>query len=637
MSPLLKTPAGSWSLTAKKLKCRSLPRPAEATTLSAAQSGMVSDASAGMMTNTSTLSRDSKTKPGPKLFEPLCPGKKLRFLFGTYDIETESIEDLTFRMIGFYDGKEYSCFRDLGRFFSHVLTQNFSGWRFFAHFAGRFDVHYLWDWLRVNSASGYQVKEFVMAGSCVIAFTIERGRFHWRFVDSYRLLPAPLRDLTHDFDVEHKKLAFDPSSWIYNRNDCEGLYEVLDKFFSAYGVASETAASHAIRVFRKDFLKNPILIPPSYAENLARKAYTGGRAEVFRWDRAEVTEYDVNSLYPWAMLAPVPTEYLCSSRNLPDSDDSRIGFYEAEITYPDVYLPALPFRTDRLYFPTGHFSGHYSSSELRLAVTDGAAVRIIKGVLFRSEPILRDYVMALHAEKMRAEASGDMARRYITKLLLNSCYGKFGETRYKECYVKDPGTAFLRGNCDLPYHIDCKHGPPVWPVADSGMVWFHRRSQAPHILPQIAAAVTARARERQVGFLRSCPRVWYTDTDSVFTDCEIEAGGELGELARKRSGEFQAFRPKEYELSGKYKVKGVPVTVTNPKTGEKTEDYRLAVLYLQGHEVKFERMAGFMESLNRGLPAARRITVKRQRGNPREKRARDGSDTRPWNVKELMQ
>lgn len=525
-------------------------------------------------------------------------------------------------MNGFYDGKTYSCFRKLDDFFNHVLTPEFSQWRIFAHFGGRYDIHFLFDHIK-NRMPGTRF-DFYCAGSAVISFTIEQGRNWWRFCDSFRLLPASLDKLTTEFDVEHKKLSFAPTDWKYNRNDCMGLYEVLEKFFGMYGVNSETAPAHSMKIFRAHYQRRSIMIPHRDVEEDCRRCYFGGRTEVYRYDEGHVFKYDVNSLFPRAMLEPVPVEYIARSRDLPD-DDRRIGFYHATVTIPeDVYLPALPYKIEKLYFPVGKLKGgFFTSMELRQAIMDGCAVTIHGGVLFLAEPILKEYIEDVHRLKQKAEREGNAGLRYAYKIQMNSFYGKWGQGRVRRAYCFDDGSTEL-------YPLE--HSP--------GLAWYWVESHSPFIMPQIAATITARARLIQLEYLKQPltkrgGRIWYTDTDSLFTNRRVVAGTQMGDMAFEGKGMFQPYGLKEYRWENKLSIKGVPLKKVDQSTGEKSYDGSLGERYLKGEEIEIKRLAGFMESIRRGLPTVRRVTVKRQLKNPRQKRARVGDATRPWTVNEL--
>src|SRR3990172_7812035 len=192
------------------------------------------------------------------------------FQYAVYDVETFGIDDDRLQMIGVYHEGFTRTFRDIGEFLRWIITPQFQDYRFFAHYGGKFDVHYIFDWLKERNFCGMEI-EFFCSGSCVVSFTIFKGkddsRAQWRFADSYRLLEASLKKLTNEFDVAHKKLDFAPAEFNYNRHDCIGLYEVLTKFFAVYSITSETVASHALRVYRSRYLPRWIFQPPPEVEN----------------------------------------------------------------------------------------------------------------------------------------------------------------------------------------------------------------------------------------------------------------------------------------------------------------------------------------------------------------------------------
>jgi hypothetical protein len=540
--------------------------------------------------------------------------KSRRFNFAVYDIETLGKDSLEFHNCGFFDGETYTNFLSMEDFLCHCLRKQYNGWRFFAHFGGRFDVHFVFDWLRKMNPS--LMMEINCSGSSVISLTIREGKNRWRFVDSYRLMPKSLATLTNDFDVQHKKLkGLDFTDELYNEHDCRGLYEVLEIFFDQFDICSETIASHAMRVFRQEFLSREIWQPNRETEDFIRRSYYGGRCEIFRYDRREVNHFDVNSLFPSAMCEPVPVEYLFESRELCDSQN-RIGFYHASIDYPETYLPVLPFRAEKLYFPIGEFEGVFTSMELQKAINDGARVKIFRGKVFKAEPILRDYAESLFELKRQAEIDGKNGLRYITKILLNSLYGKFGQRREQRSFIVDDGRA------------------GVYPLPN-GLAWYLTESHAAHILPHISSTITARARLIQHDLL-SQAKNWYTDTDSLFTTAVYPCDDKLGALHYEGKGVFQAYRLKEYFFNEEYKIKGLPRSRNDDAEKRKEEDRILAELYLAGEEIFSERMAGWAESIRAGLKTVRRVERPRHRLIVRDKRARIGDDTRPWNVKELL-
>jgi hypothetical protein len=560
--------------------------------------------------------KEALTREWSGILKPLSQGRQSRFNFGVYDIETPGIDSLEFYCCGFFDGEKYWNFKTMGDFLCHVLKKEYNGWRFFAHFGGRFDVHYVFDWLRANEPDTYM--EINCSGSCVISLTIRQSRNRWRFCDSYRLLEASLATITKEFAVAHQKLkgrAF--TDLEYNEYDCRGLYECLEIFFNQFEICSETIASHAMRVFRSRFMRTDLYQPHREIENFVRRSYCGGRCEIYRYDSAQLNHYDVNSLYPAAMLQPVPVEYLMQSRELPDDDSKRIGFYEAIIEQPETYLPVLPARLEKLYFPVGHFKGVFTSMELRAAIEAGAKVKILQGRVFLAEPIMREFTESLFEMKKQAELEGNNGKRWIMKKCLNSLYGKWGQRREQRAFIVDDGRA---GLFPLP----------------NGLAYYLMESHAAHILPHISAAITSRARLIIHGYLTQA-RSWYTDTDSLFTDSTLPVSADIGAMKFEGRGGFQAYRLKEYKFADEYKIKGLPRSKNENEAERLREDRELQERYLAGYVIEYERMIGWTESVRLGEKTVRRIVRPRQRLEIRDKRARDGPvDTRPWNVKELV-
>ena len=429
----------------------------------------------------------------------------------------------------------------------------------------------------------------------------------------------------------------------YNRNDCVGLYEILEKFFGEFEAYAETVASFALQVFQRHYLSRCLCKVNRAVEDFIRESYFGGRCEVYRWDKAKLNKFDVNSLYPSVMREPVPVEFRGASQRLTEREN-EIGFYEAEVSYPESYFPVLPcICRGRLFFPIGKFTGKFTSIELHKAISDGAAIKIKRGYVFSSEPIFREFAEDLFKKRLEAKAAGNLAVDWVCKKVLNSCYGKFGQRREQKCYITDPGTERLRPllseHVGLNEHDLQAINPRLWPVGSpgSGIVYFERESKAGHILPHISSAITSRARLITRGYLQKPDRVWYTDTDSIFTDGEIETGKKLGEVKLEGIGNFEPYGLKEYRFDGHYNIKGVSVMTTDLDSGVKTESPEIAERYLSGEQLQYDRRAGFLESLRDGELTFRSLHAVKQRQPRIEKRARemDRIETRPWNTAEI--
>lgn len=135
------------------------------------------------------------------------------FRYGTWDIEASDWWHL--EMIGCYDGERYYHFRDVPAFLDHILQQKYRSFRFFAHFGGRYDLNFIFDYLRANRKD-VEVS-FFCSGSMVVQMTLRRRGVTVKLCDSYRLFQASLRDLGHAFNVKHQKTEIDFETIEYNR------------------------------------------------------------------------------------------------------------------------------------------------------------------------------------------------------------------------------------------------------------------------------------------------------------------------------------------------------------------------------------------------------------------------------------
>jgi len=530
------------------------------------------------------------------------------FNFGTWDIEAQ--DWWTLQVIGCFDGKDYYWFRDVDSFLNHILQKKYSSYRWFAHFGGRYDMNFIFDRLRERGNADVQ---FYCSGSMVIRMRIRFGRYLSYLCDSFRLLPAALRELTKAFNVEHQKGEYDFENMEfgrelleYNESDCRGLYEVLYNFFEQTGIRSETFATHALRYWRKEFLKTSIWTTKDYISDFVRLSLHGGHVEVFKRSSSSLKAYDVNSMYPFVMQFPVPIQYIGETRKL---TDILYGFVDATVTIPDMYFPPLPLKLEKLFFPVGRMRGVWTSEELIEAEQQGARIeKIHKAYYFRTQEIFKDYVDKLYLLKKTA---GEPTRT-IAKYLLNSLFGKFGQHPEKKVFYTER---------------EAPHGS--FPIMDpdgnpSGFATYSRRSRSAYLLPHISSAITSKARLILSQHLSS--NSYYCDTDSIFTTSDMTTGSGLGQWSLVGEGEAYFVQPKLYKFKGTWKAKGL----------NRKQDIDA---YVNGDINKLVRRRSIKEALRDGQPACMDIEILKKLGSTRPKRAwlSDDWDTRPWSIDELLQ
>ena len=159
-----------------------------------------------------------------------------------------------------------------------------------------------------------------------------------------------------------------------------------------------------------------------------KKSYFGGITEVYRPYGENLYYYDVNSLYPYAALNPMPG-CKCIFEDSINSNLQNIpnifGFFYCSIKTNNGYLGLLPVRSkEGIIMPNGEWSGRYFSEELKFAEKNGYKIFIHKGYSFdRVENVLDDYVNNLYKIKKNTKKS---VERAISKSLLNNLLGRFG-------------------------------------------------------------------------------------------------------------------------------------------------------------------------------------------------------------------
>lgn len=521
----------------------------------------------------------------PNWIDPLArdPNREIPD-FCVFDIESNDwIEHV---VTGFYDGKDFKDYSSIIEFLDDVSQKRDDVRIIFAHNGGGFDFNFVLDCIIKGAGrKNYKLEKIFSRGPTFLSIEVVNKKTGCSLIfrDSLAMLPFSLKSLTTNFHTEcakgewdhsQKKDRNDPLLLEYLRADCVGLHQVLTTYFNwpliKESGAAYTVASQALKVFRT-YQDERILGCSDTVDAFVRKAYFGGRTEVFRpYFKGEgenkLSCYDINSLYPSVMRDfDYPTKFKKWSY---DYDPKQMGFWEATVEVPkDMYVPPLGtlIKIDKqtkkvetvadssmgkFVFPTGTFSGVWSSIELEYAKSLGVKVlKTGKGAIFENGgPIFKDFIEDLYAMRMRA--AKDSVDSFICKLLLNSCYGRFGLNLDRENIVKDDGFMPITGLTPYEFHTgEFVDGAEVI----ERFVKVEERIQS-FTNVAIAAWVTAQARIRMhKNYVKCQHALYYTDTDSIFIkeDGSIESSKDLGKFKYEYSATEACFLlPKAYCLAG---------------------------------------------------------------------------------------
>lgn len=563
--------------------------------------------------------------------------------FLVYDLEwipATFPEPLNVRLCGVYDGDRYRYYRTVRAFIGGELTPANSGRWFYAHFSGGADFQFILNEL-VQFGSVFSLKG-AFSGSSAIIVTVKRGKHHWVFVDSYWLLRDSLKRIGEWLGLEKGDGVDHDREWYatapfqelldYNVRDCEILYKAIAAFqeilLSLGGELKKTIAGCAMHLFRTKYLSDDL--HTNKAVNVkARESYCASRVEVFATKCDDAYYYDVNSSFPFAMTFPMPGNQTRNLAHLPDRllyDSDQTPFLcKARILVPECYLPPIPYRQNgRVFFPTGEWDGWFSGVDIDLLLkTCGTLVSVEQVVEFNPIYDLANYAQDIYARRKASEGFIKLAYKY----LLNSLYGKFGESPHNKqtLYLNPSETVLDRLTGGDPSNRASMALPGLW-------IETHDR-YIPHEHVPVATQITAIARRTLYRFLSQSEEIFYCDTDGFATTTEYEESEELGALKLEKKvvgGRF--FAPKLYDLhtdAGKHIIKGKGFSLKN--------DPRRFEDVVQGHEIAIDRMRRIRENLMHGACVPREdIITKCFRNKLRPKRKpTKGGKTRPWTIKEL--
>jgi hypothetical protein len=199
--------------------------------------------------------------------------------------------------------------------------------------------------------------------------------------DSMRLFPIGLSELCETMEVKGKISEYNPlfndislfdnqeltkQFLEYSKQDTISLYNALikaqkiylDKYFvDICDVLS--ASSLSLKIFRMNYLDINIPILKNSEDSFIRKSYFGGATDYYKAYGKDLYYYDVNSLYPQAMLKPMPLNLIKTYKNMNSilgvDFNKFYGFIKCKVTTPkNILKPILPFKYQgKTIFPLG--------------------------------------------------------------------------------------------------------------------------------------------------------------------------------------------------------------------------------------------------------------------------------------------
>lgn len=481
---------------------------------------------------TTKVKKPRKTREKPPRKFAVCDSETDPFLFGRVPQPF---------IWGFYDGETYEQFTDTAKFVEYIHDKDMI---LYAHNGGKFDWHFLLDYLTPGQEIMFINGRIAQAkiGECELR-------------DSFNILPMPLAAYQKDeisyaiFEAGEREK---PENWKkitdYLYTDCLYLYQLVSAFIDRHGLRL-TQAGAAMKRFENVY---GIKAPESSAEffDEMRPYYYGGRVQCFEKGVCDTDfkVYDINSAYPRAMLDEHPFGVTLMQVDALPSD----AFVCPQLFFHvrAVARGCFPWREavgKKLIYPDDDVVRDYfiTGWEMRAALKHNA-VDVVEtvSVYDTGETInFSDYILPLYQARLSAKEIGDKVTDILSKLDMNSLYGKWGAdpsaySRSRLFDVSDIDSLMLegvqRGNSIFYYGGT---------LGDSLLVGSRdlEEREKRYYNVATAASITGWVRAFLFESLQSCDGPIYCDTDSIACrdGSGLDVGKELGQW--KHEGDFTRY------------------------------------------------------------------------------------------------
>lgn len=363
-------------------------------------------------------------------------------------------------------------------------VSNYKVWFHNLKFDGVYIINYLlnngYEWIQDRKDKGDKtfttlITDMGQFYSIVIYFKVNGHHTNKvEIYDSLKIFPNFSVDrVAKGFDLPIRKLKIDYNEYRelghkltkqevdYIRNDVEIMARALKEMFKR-GLTKMTIASDAMQNFKegfKGFRKKLPLLPQDVDADI-RLSYRGGFTYVNDvWKEKKVGKgvvLDVNSLYPSCMCTPYKLPYGQPKRFTGKYKEDKVySLYVQSITcsfeIKEGKIPSVQIRNNLSFVPNEYVKTT-NGKEITLFLTKPDFELFEEqyhiynptyngGWKFKAGTGMFDgYINHWTEEKIKAGKEGNAPLRQISKLLLNSLYGRTalsGTARQKAPYLKD--------------------------------------------------------------------------------------------------------------------------------------------------------------------------------------------------------
>lgn len=332
-----------------------------------------------------------------------------------------------------------------------------------------------------------------------------------------------------------------------------------------------TSPSISFNIFRYKFMRHTIITHHrKELVDLEQKAYYGGYVNIFKLfgkGSPNLYKLDINAMYPSIMMNnnyPVVMVDFLRHVSVAKLEKLVRKYLVTARVIIQTNKPVYPYRFAKgVCYPLGTFETVLTTPSILRALRDGAILEVLEVITYQGRDIFTDYVTFMYNARMDAKHNKDIGSELFYKTMMNSLYGKFGQTSTESTVI---------GSCDLDEFtsftaMDARTGES-WKELHAGgsVIKIVDGDESRYTFFPVAAHVTDYARNKLFDLIDLAGRdnVYYSDTDSIITN---EQGFRkvrkqvhdtmLGYLKVEELGQlFIGFAKKDYLFGSSRKIKG---------------------------------------------------------------------------------
>jgi hypothetical protein len=483
-----------------------------------------------------------------------------------FDIETFTFGNRDCYLVCcIYEVDKKEVFKNIKEFMDWLLNKPWSkkNIHLWSHNGAKFDLIYLLPFVGEAKILGdiHNIKQM----------RIDYNGKVFKTFDLFLTFPNSLKSLSKMFNTEHSKLDQELmlnitneqdvlSNWEelckYCYHDCLVLKEIIIKFRDSLLELNieipncwVSTASLANSIFVQNYMDNTIygLLFDEY--HIFQRSYFGGFTTVLTPSMSKGYCYDINSSYPSVMVGRIPVinkmygypklinfledELVNVDLNF-DNNEGTIRFFHITSWKfnSDIYLSPFPVRKNEgnFYMLNGedlwvwdHILNWIKNNPV---FSFKYSIKLDKYYEFGTDYIYRNYVDFFYERKNKFKKENNDIQASLSKILLNSLYGKTGQKEFGKTIVtninnlkeklEDKSTIL---KIDSMKKLD----------EDNVLIKYNYMNIHPRgigSLIYIANYITSKARLKLFEMIydiiyKFYGKVYYVDTDSIFCDIEL--------------------------------------------------------------------------------------------------------------------